>query len=741
MPFEQEHSARQSNPKKFDRFRRSKNELGQGIDVIFGIRDDGGSEIQSIRFDRKKFTPQQAADWLKAHDFKTGIEAATPEKKSEATRIETTLTITKAVVAADGTLRWQAVTSDTDVDRTGDRTTLALFHDWIERATTGKSEDWLPEPRLPFLGLSHYPDLQGFGEGGWTDTMFVDGGQFKARGGFFQDEGHPIGQPMFDAIRTERALIKRGDQIEKPIRISAAWFDVQHTHGDFVFTRRSMDDKCPICEQNGGDKIYLKGQLDHWAATRVPIHPRTSITLEERSMTEKITRKEDAANIIGDGDLVDELDLRARIVGKSEAIVIKAGDANIGELVRRRRVDAGLTQSQLAGEISVSRHVIGRLERGETDVSEELLVELSSPSVLDFEIERDEGETEEKAGRKGKRPAFLDDDDDEEKAHGKKKRRGQMHKADDEDDEETKAGGKKKRKKNMDEDEDEFPFRRKNEAADDQRPFRPLAGVTEISQAEKFISGQKKMSKALSNWEVLRMVASNIVNAADLSPDDKVKALAEAVSTIGDRIEALKASLADAYLIQQSEAVEIDDEFEDDDEADFDEDEVEENQTNEGRSTMTEQETTTAAEQDLHPVDELKAIYDEALSNGSLSGKQRAEMIQNGMTAFAQKAQTSLTESDHPGQATSVAAIKAGVAEAMQPMQESLALIAQHLGNQQPQLNISQPVAAPEQKSIAVASAAPVQAAQAVNTQIAAQQPPEQSSLTAHIRRSVGLVD
>ena len=732
MPFENEHSSRQSNPNKFDKFRRSKNELGSGIDVIFGIRDDGGSEIQSIRFDRKKFTPQQAAEWLKTHDYKTSIEEAVPEKKSEGTRIETarvetTLTITKAVMADDGTLRWQAVTSDTDIDRTGDHTTLALFHDWIKRATTGKTEDWLPTPRLPFLGLSHYPDLQGFGEGGWTDTMFVDGGQFKARGGFFQDEAHPLGLPMFDAIRTERSLIKRGEMVEKPIRISAAWLDVQHAHGDLIFTRHSMDDKCPMCEQGNTDKIYLKGQLDHWAATRVPINMRTSIALEERSMAGRITRREDASDIIGPGDLVDELDLRARIVGKSEAIVIKAGDTNIGDLVRGRRVDAGLTQGQVAAETSVSRHVIGRMERGETDVGEALLAELSD--LLDFEVELPEAEIDEKAGHK-KRPAFLDDideDDEETKGRGKKKPPRQEHKADDEeDDEEIKAGGKKRRKKDVEEDEDVFPFRRKNETEAEQRPFRPLAGATEIGEAEGFITGQEKMSKALSNWEVLRMVASNIVNAADLSPNDKVKALAEAVSTTGDRIEALKASLADAYLIQQSEAV---------NEADFDDDEVEENQTNEGRITMTDQEQETTAVD--HPADELKAIYDLAFHDVTLSGEQRAEMIQNGMTAFAQKAQTSLTESDGTAvQAMNVQAIKAGVAEAMQPMQESLALIAQHLGNQSPP-----PVAAPEQKSIAVAPATQVQAAQAINTQVAAQQPPGQSSLTAHIRRSVGIVD
>lgn len=85
MPFPNEHAARIVDPNKFERFRRSNDELGSGVDVIFGIPESGGSEIQAIRFDRKKFTPAEARAWLKEHDFKAILfEEAETKRETEA---------------------------------------------------------------------------------------------------------------------------------------------------------------------------------------------------------------------------------------------------------------------------------------------------------------------------------------------------------------------------------------------------------------------------------------------------------------------------------------------------------------------------------------------------------------------------------------------------------------------------------------------------------------------------------
>lgn len=267
--------------------------------------------------------------------FDTEKEAKKREKEiiaaqeAQKAMVELSLTITKATMLKDGTMRWQAVASTTEPDKRQEQTTLALFEDWIERAETGKSLDWLPEPRMPFLGLSHYSDLDGFGEAGITEKMYIDGNRFKPSGVFKAD--NELGPELFKAISTERALVQKGKTVEQPIRISAGWWDISHKHGDFVFERKSATDKCPMC-MKGMPREFLKGQLDHFACTRVPVNEQTSIGLEEKSMATKV---KDAASIISD-DLAKKLDEKekAKLTKKSEtednpAMVIKAEPAKV----------------------------------------------------------------------------------------------------------------------------------------------------------------------------------------------------------------------------------------------------------------------------------------------------------------------------------------------------------------------------------------------------------------------------
>lgn len=85
MPFEKEHSARIVDPDEFEEFRRVNDELGKGVDVIFGLRESDGSEIQAIRFDKDKFTPEEARAWLKDHKFTPILfEEAKSKRLSEA---------------------------------------------------------------------------------------------------------------------------------------------------------------------------------------------------------------------------------------------------------------------------------------------------------------------------------------------------------------------------------------------------------------------------------------------------------------------------------------------------------------------------------------------------------------------------------------------------------------------------------------------------------------------------------
>lgn len=66
MPFPNEHAARIQSPEGFERFRRQ--QLRDGVDAILGIKNNK-STVQSIRFDKDKFTENEAMAWLRENDF------------------------------------------------------------------------------------------------------------------------------------------------------------------------------------------------------------------------------------------------------------------------------------------------------------------------------------------------------------------------------------------------------------------------------------------------------------------------------------------------------------------------------------------------------------------------------------------------------------------------------------------------------------------------------------------------
>ena len=68
-PYPNEHAARINNPDKYVEFARDNDEFGSGIHVIYGILEDRSSEVQSIRFDSSKFTPDEAKAWLEENDY------------------------------------------------------------------------------------------------------------------------------------------------------------------------------------------------------------------------------------------------------------------------------------------------------------------------------------------------------------------------------------------------------------------------------------------------------------------------------------------------------------------------------------------------------------------------------------------------------------------------------------------------------------------------------------------------
>ena len=88
-PYPNEHAARIQDPDQYDDFRRENNVPQDGVDYIFGIKDDS-SELQSIRFDRELFTPAAARAWLDENSFSplefeeaTGERSELPESNND----------------------------------------------------------------------------------------------------------------------------------------------------------------------------------------------------------------------------------------------------------------------------------------------------------------------------------------------------------------------------------------------------------------------------------------------------------------------------------------------------------------------------------------------------------------------------------------------------------------------------------------------------------------------------------
>ena len=81
MPYENEHSCRLNDPGKYEKFRREncgQKHDGKCIDVIYGIKKDGKSEIQALRYNKDIWTEKQAQNHCK--EQKGMFEPAKKEK-------------------------------------------------------------------------------------------------------------------------------------------------------------------------------------------------------------------------------------------------------------------------------------------------------------------------------------------------------------------------------------------------------------------------------------------------------------------------------------------------------------------------------------------------------------------------------------------------------------------------------------------------------------------------------------
>jgi len=86
MPYPSEHAARIISPEKFEKESFRRINIAPGIDIIVGhLIGEKTMTTQAYRFDKSKFTAQEAKDWLKKHDIKYILFE--PAKKSENSNI------------------------------------------------------------------------------------------------------------------------------------------------------------------------------------------------------------------------------------------------------------------------------------------------------------------------------------------------------------------------------------------------------------------------------------------------------------------------------------------------------------------------------------------------------------------------------------------------------------------------------------------------------------------------------
>ena len=249
---------------------------------------------------------------------------------------EFSLYISKVSVekSAGGEMRWRAVASDTSPDLYREQMSNELYDDFVRRIETKSTvpepfdkvlgEDW--NGGMPYISVSHYKSGTNLKNvPGMPTKIYRDGKDLKAIGVFFDNDlGHAVFKSLCDDLYTEKA------HKDGKIRISIGFLDLEHKHmvgkgstPDYTFTRKGLEDVCPMCQEGIGNKVYIKGQLVHLALTRVPVNPRTNMEVAKAMTIE--TKKQDAESIVGI-ELSDTLEEKSLV---SEVLVIKSDSESV----------------------------------------------------------------------------------------------------------------------------------------------------------------------------------------------------------------------------------------------------------------------------------------------------------------------------------------------------------------------------------------------------------------------------
>src|SRR5215207_3899214 len=111
--------------------------------------------------------------------------------------------ITKALTDANGIMRWAAVNSDTSPDSYDERMSIELYENFIDNVLydvplpdkfkdAACSNYWCGKG-MPYLSVSHYPDLDGSAVPGDVLELYIDGDKLRAKGLLFDSPlGHSV---------------------------------------------------------------------------------------------------------------------------------------------------------------------------------------------------------------------------------------------------------------------------------------------------------------------------------------------------------------------------------------------------------------------------------------------------------------------------------------------------------------------------------------------------------------------
>jgi len=221
-PYPNEHAARLEDPDQYDSFSRETDAGGEGIDFIYGIKDNV-TELQSIRFDKKRYTAQQAQDWLKEHEIYLIEFEPASEERNMSEEIQTEDQVVEVVEDRlnDQTVQHRAMAMElSPIDEKRRSVQIALSseeavmrsfgYEVLEHSPEAIDLSFLASGRAPLL-LDHDPSKQI----GVIESVRLDGSARRLRATVRFGKGALAEEAWSDVVDGIRANISVGYAINK----------------------------------------------------------------------------------------------------------------------------------------------------------------------------------------------------------------------------------------------------------------------------------------------------------------------------------------------------------------------------------------------------------------------------------------------------------------------------------------------------------------------------------------------